>query len=123
MGGGWLALKKPATLKEAARKFPPVTLMKASLAFVLLGVVTLLVWPRLAERPSELLQISILDVGQGESIFIEFPNRETMILDGGGFYKDSLDVGKMVVAPFLWNRGIPEKTPLPRLSARARDSH
>ena len=29
-----------------------------------------------------------------------------MILDGGGFYKNSLDVGKMVVASFLWNRGI-----------------
>ena len=29
-----------------------------------------------------------------------------MILDGGGFFKSSLDVGKMVVAPFLWNQGI-----------------
>ncbi len=29
-----------------------------------------------------------------------------MILDGGGFYKSSLDVGKMVVAPFLWHQGI-----------------
>jgi len=106
LGGCWLALKKPATAKEAARKFRPVALMKTGLAFALLGVVSLLAWPRLAERPSELLQVSILDVGQGESIFIEFPNRETMILDGGGFYKSSLDVGKMVVAPFLWSRGI-----------------
>jgi len=29
-----------------------------------------------------------------------------MILDGGGFFKSSLDVGKMVVAPLLWSRGI-----------------
>ena len=75
-------------------------------ALPILGIIVLLIWPRLAERPSELLQVSILDVGQGESIFIEFPNRETMILDGGGFYKSSLDVGKMVVAPFLWYQGI-----------------
>ena len=105
-GGTWLALKKSVTAKETARKFPPVALMKVSLAFALLGVVTLLAWPRFFERPSEILQVSILDVGQGESIFIEFPNRETMILDGGGFYKNSLDVGRMVVAPFLWSQGI-----------------
>jgi len=106
VGGTWLALQKPATVKETARKFRPVALMKASLVFALLGVIALLAWPRFPERPSELLQVSILDVGQGESIFIEFPNRETMILDGGGFYKNSLDIGKMVVAPFLWSRGI-----------------
>jgi len=106
VGGTWLALKKPAAAKETARKFRPAALMKASLGFALLGVMALLIWPRFPERPSELLQVSILDVGQGESIFIEFPNRETMILDGGGFYKNSLDVGKMVVAPFLWDRGI-----------------
>jgi len=105
-GGVWLALKKPAAKKETARKFPFSALMKAGMVFALMGVVALLAWPRLLERPSELLRVSILDVGQGESIFIEFPNRETMILDGGGFYKNSLDVGKMVVAPFLWSRGI-----------------
>jgi competence protein ComEC len=105
-GGIWLALKKPAATKDTRRRFQPAVLMKAGLVFALLGVVSLLVWPRFPERPSELLQVSILDVGQGDSIFIEFPNRETMILDGGGFYKNSLDVGKMVVAPFLWSRGI-----------------
>jgi competence protein ComEC len=106
MGGTWLALKKPVRAKENTRKFQPVILMKVSLVFASLGVVALMVWPRIAERPGEQLQISILDVGQGDSIFIEFPNRETMILDGGGFYKNSLDIGKMVVASFLWNRGI-----------------
>jgi competence protein ComEC len=106
MGGTWLALKKPFTAKENARKFQPMILLKASLIFASLGVVALMIWPRIAERPNEQLQVSILDVGQGDSIFIEFPNRQTMILDGGGFYKNYLDVGKMVVASFLWNRGI-----------------
>ncbi len=65
-----------------------------------------LVLPRFPELPTDTLRIAILDVGQGESIFIEFPNRETLILDGGGFYKNALDVGKRVVAPFLWSQGI-----------------
>ena len=106
VGGIWLALKKPSASKDTPQKTLPVMLMKTSLAFALIGVVTLLIWPQFPKRPSEILQVSILDVGQGESIFIEFPNRKTMILDGGGFYKNSLDVGKVVVAPFLWNRGI-----------------
>ncbi len=104
-GGSWLALNKPRPVEDP-RKFQPVVLVKAGLICALTGVIALLIWPRFPERPSDELQVSILDVGQGESIFIEFPNRETMILDGGGFFGNFLDVGKMVVAPFLWNRGI-----------------
>ncbi|VAX30401.1 hypothetical protein MNBD_NITROSPINAE05-1418, partial [hydrothermal vent metagenome] len=105
-GGIWLARQKLVSTQDKTGKFQPVALMKAGLILASLGVITLMVWPRIAERESDLLQVSILDVGQGDSIFIEFPNRETMVLDGGGFYRNSLDVGKMVVASFLWNRGI-----------------
>jgi competence protein ComEC len=107
-GGVWLLFKKPKVSDEppTRQKFKIEVLGRAALVIASLAMILWLVWPRFAERPSENLQVSILDVGQGESIFIEFPNRETMILDGGGFFKSSLDVGKMVVAPFLWNRGI-----------------
>ncbi len=66
----------------------------------------MLIWPRTFYFPPKKLTVSVLDIGQGESIFIEFPNGKTLIMDGGGFYKNSLDVGKVVIAPFLWNRGI-----------------
>ncbi|MFQ5449392.1 MAG: ComEC/Rec2 family competence protein [Nitrospinaceae bacterium] len=69
-------------------------------------VIVWFIWPRFPELKSGTLKVSILDVGQGESIFIEFPDRKTMILDGGGFFKNVLDVGKLVVAPFLWNQGL-----------------
>ncbi|MBI4382413.1 MAG: DNA internalization-related competence protein ComEC/Rec2 [Nitrospinae bacterium] len=64
------------------------------------------VWPRLLAEPSETLTVGVLDVGQGESIFMEFPNRQVMVIDGGGFYKNAFDIGKAVVAPFLWSQGI-----------------
>ncbi len=72
------------------------------------AVITLamLIWPRTFHLPQKELTVNVLDIGQGESIFIEFPNGKTLIMDGGGFYKNSLDVGKVVIAPFLWNRGI-----------------
>lgn len=107
IGGIWLAVKKSEPCQTASRPSRAFQIpVKISLGLASLGMILWLFWPRFPEGASEILTVSILDVGQGESIFIEFPNRETMILDGGGFYKNSLDVGKQVVAPFLWNRGI-----------------
>ncbi|MFQ5717075.1 MAG: ComEC/Rec2 family competence protein, partial [Nitrospinales bacterium] len=63
-------------------------------------------WPRFPQWDSDKLSIAIIDVGSGESIFVEFPNHETLLVDGGGFRTGSFDVGRLVVAPFLWNRGI-----------------
>lgn len=55
---------------------------------------------------SEKLEITVLDVGQGDSTFIRFPGGKTMLIDGGGIRGSNLDVGKNVVAPFLWRKGI-----------------
>ncbi len=64
------------------------------------------IWPRFSFFKNGELSVYLLDVGQGESIYMEFPNGETLLLDGGGYFRNSLDVGKLVVAPFLWNRGL-----------------
>ena len=64
------------------------------------------IWPRFPFFKNGELSVYLLDVGQGESIYMEFPNGETLLLDGGGYFRNSLDVGKLVVAPFLWNRGL-----------------
>jgi competence protein ComEC len=60
------------------------------------------------------LEVSVLDVGQGDSIFVAFPDRRTMVVDGGGQagaevmggYRTGPDVGEEVVSPYLWSRGI-----------------
>jgi len=52
------------------------------------------------------LKVTFLDVGQGDSILVEFPGRRKMLIDGGGLPAGTFDVGESVVAPFLWSKGI-----------------
>jgi len=52
------------------------------------------------------LRISYLDVSQGSSAVVEFPGDGVMLIDGGGFHGGSFDLGRYVVAPFLWHRRI-----------------
>ncbi len=53
------------------------------------------------------LRVTYLDVGQGNSALVEFPLGKRMLIDGGGFALSEFDVGRMVVAPYLWRRKIP----------------
>ena len=57
------------------------------------------------------LELSAIDVGQGESLFVSLPGGATILVDGGGFpaygeSKPSLDIGEDVVSPYLWSRSI-----------------
>jgi competence protein ComEC len=55
---------------------------------------------------SKTLKLTMIDVGQGESLLVEFPGRKKMLIDGGGLQQESFDIGENVVSPFLWKRGI-----------------
>ncbi len=48
------------------------------------------------------LRVTFLDVGQGSSALVQFPGGKRMVIDGGGFPGSGFDVGRNVVAPFLW---------------------
>ncbi|MDL1979292.1 MAG: DNA internalization-related competence protein ComEC/Rec2 [Deltaproteobacteria bacterium] len=52
------------------------------------------------------LRVTMIDVGQGNSALLELPKGVCVLIDGGGFAANSFDVGRFVVAPFLWQKKI-----------------
>jgi competence protein ComEC len=59
------------------------------------------------------LETTILDVGQGDSLFVVSPNGKTLLIDGGGAFSgfpgheqhEGIDPGEEAVSPYLWSRG------------------
>lgn len=62
--------------------------------------------PRLAKG---MLEITAIDVGQGDSLLIVSPQGRTMLVDAGGSIgpvRSEFDFGEDVVGPYLWSRGL-----------------
>jgi len=59
------------------------------------------------KNPDNKLNITIIDVGQGNSALIQTPQDYKILVDGGGFSESStFDTGKNILAPFLWQNKI-----------------
>ena len=52
------------------------------------------------------LRITAIDVGQGSATLVQLPQGVNMMIDGGGFHDSSFDMGKSVIAPFLYAQRI-----------------
>lgn len=59
------------------------------------------------------LEVTVLDVGQGDSLLVVSPGGKTLLIDGGGAFSGfqgqeqhfGIDPGEEAVSPYLWSRG------------------
>ena len=84
---------------------------RARISSVLVAAVVALwiaVDPRtlVAARGDGRLHVTVLDVGQGDSIFVVFPHGSTLLVDAGGLgFSTSFDIGDRVVAAVVRDAG------------------
>lgn len=109
----WLSARerREAVIANAS----PRALHRRALTAVLAGAAALtialiLIHPFAAELTRGEMELTMLDVGQGDASLLVAPDGSTALIDTGGLggYSAStrLDTGEDIVAPYLWKRGI-----------------
>ena len=108
----WLAVAFVAALIGAAIRFPWKWVRFAFAAALGILLVLLVAHPFRPVTLPGVLELTAIDVGQGDSLLVAFPDGKLMLMDGGGIpsfgraVKTRLDIGEDVVAPYLWTRSI-----------------
>jgi len=114
----WLILLFFVTGFLLAAGFRVKYLMRRRIVFGLcsvwiLGALTIATHPFGVRWAKGELELTVLDVGQGDSLFVVFPGGKTLLIDGGGVFSGfpgrevlyGVDPGEEVVSPYLWSRG------------------
>jgi competence protein ComEC len=96
-------------LKHGLRK----TVLRGLCATCVACALTMAIYPFSENRATGKLELTVLDVGQGDSLFVVSPGGKTLLIDGGGAFggfpgheiHNGVDPGEEAVSPYLWSRG------------------
>ena len=63
-------------------------------------------WWAYKTRCNSNLRVTILDAGNGDVSLIQFPGKEKMLITNNAFSQNGFNLGRIVVAPYLWHEKI-----------------
>lgn len=81
----------------------------AGLATVMASGLWIALVPARPQIQSGILEVTAIDVGQGDALLVVSPQGRTLLIDAGGvpqWTHSDFDIGENVVSPYLWWRGI-----------------
>lgn len=81
--------------------------VKKKAALIVLAIILLIIIVQVF-YPADNLKVNFINVGQGDCILIEAPNKINILIDGGGTPQSDFDVGSKIVIPYLRRKGINE---------------
>ena len=95
-----------------AHRLKRTMLWGLSMTFVACAL-TIAIYPFGEKWTKGKLELTVLDVGQGDSLFVVSPGGKTLLIDGGGAFggfpgheeHNGVDPGEEAVSPYLWSRG------------------
>lgn len=115
--GCWKPFELPPKLENTGR----AVFFRGAVICVVVIAVIVVAHPLSARYERNKLEMSFLDVGQGDAALIVMPDGTTMLVDGGGrpaygneseeddaemYRPDERSIGEAVVAEYLWWRGL-----------------
>jgi competence protein ComEC len=106
---GGIVLAAEMRLKHSRQRTLGWAFFLAWITFAL----TIAIFPFQPKWSKGKLEVSVLDVGQGDSIFVVSPGGTTLLIDSGGAFSGfqgqeqnfGIDPGEEAVSPYLWSRG------------------